>query len=81
MQSGGIGKRPAALAGLGWPPMLAPMVTAFVLIFPISHPRIVMRGLPRIAQDRPAPSGDPFTHSLHATGATASRQAGINQWY
>jgi len=37
--------------------MLAPMVTAFVLIFPISHSRIVMRGLPRIAQDRPAPSG------------------------
>jgi hypothetical protein len=46
MRSGGIGKRPAALAGLGWPPMPAPMTTAFVLIFPISHPRIVMWGSP-----------------------------------
>ena len=46
MRSGGIGKRPAALAGLDWPPMLAPMTTAFVLIFPISYPRIVMWGLP-----------------------------------
>ena len=51
MRSGGIGKRPAALTRLGWPPMPAPMTTAFVLIFPISHPRIVMWGspvLPRI---------------------------------
>jgi len=46
MRSGGIGKRPAALNGLGWPPMLAAMTTAFVLIFPISYPRIVMWGLP-----------------------------------
>lgn len=38
IDSGGIEKRPAALAGLGWPPILAPMTTAFFLIFPISPP-------------------------------------------
>jgi hypothetical protein len=62
--------------------MLAPMTTACILIFPIPHPPLhrAMGTAQHCQTDPPALSGHLFTHSLHPLAATASRQAGINEW-